>query len=469
MAWAFGRRSPDGYVTNPTEINQICEEYQVPLKLKYGRSGFLYHGTLDGIGPGCQYSELSYGQQKLISLIVWVLHLEVDHNIKLILLDEPDAHFNPKLIESFYQIVSKGLTRHGRRVIVTTHRVDTLALAAKDRKAIYSIQKNGNEAAKIVQEKNARSAITLLSDGLLNVVQDIHYLTVEDENDAKFYSIVREKFKATNHLPENVTQLIFRPAGVTLEFTDGDLLDDVKNLCKKAPASDKPVLANLLQFMHKVKSWTLSSGCDQALRKVWIPELEAKYDELGVLVAGGFRRKYKYNDEKTGLRRIEGHSALLDHDRGEFRKFEAEGIFVLPWHSLENFLYFSIVLFFFAKQENCRYDAILSEIKKNFAEFDPQKPSDWKEAHVQAVSDSVIDAFLRSKEVKQERREIKPAGGLNLDYPIFLMTERGHKLEEDAKKKMPKKWTKHVLGSCLFSFLSKRAPAKENNHKSLFW
>lgn len=159
---------------------------------------------IDDSDPGYEYTKLSYGHQKAVSLIMWLYHVTrgAGENIKLILLDEPDAHFNPALIRMFYEIVSQALAQNGRRVIVTTHRVDTLALA--DENVIYTIQREQGQAT-IGRAKSVRDAITTLSDGLLTVTTDTHYLTVEDQDDAEFYSIIRDKLEAVGSLPTNRT------------------------------------------------------------------------------------------------------------------------------------------------------------------------------------------------------------------------------------------------------------------------
>ncbi len=77
-----------------------------------------------------QKLSLSSGQEWILGVVLWKYAVEGEGKgtIKTIILDEPDRHLDPKLCKKFVEIIKKAFIDSGITVVLTTHRVDTVAL-----------------------------------------------------------------------------------------------------------------------------------------------------------------------------------------------------------------------------------------------------------------------------------------------------------------------------------------------------
>ena len=80
----------------------------------------LIKGTNDN-APSIPISELSRGEQIAFSAILWSWGAKIKQKTEILLLDEFDAHLNPKLVEEFINIIQTIFIKHGVTVIMTTH------------------------------------------------------------------------------------------------------------------------------------------------------------------------------------------------------------------------------------------------------------------------------------------------------------------------------------------------------------
>jgi predicted ATPase len=76
-------------------------------------------------------SELSSGERVIISTLFWAFSAEGNGGVyRLLILDEPDAHLHPSLVEKFLNVVKREFVeKNGVRVIMTTHSPSTVAIA----------------------------------------------------------------------------------------------------------------------------------------------------------------------------------------------------------------------------------------------------------------------------------------------------------------------------------------------------
>jgi hypothetical protein len=82
------------------------------------------------IGSSEQIYDLSSGELFLLSLIAIVFREKNTHKSNLLILDEPDRHFDPKLIKKFFKLIYEILCiENNIQVIMSTHRPDTIALS----------------------------------------------------------------------------------------------------------------------------------------------------------------------------------------------------------------------------------------------------------------------------------------------------------------------------------------------------
>ncbi|CAF1001280.1 unnamed protein product [Brachionus calyciflorus] len=95
----------------------------------------------DGIVMGLKIDKPSSGVILLINiLILKYIHTQYSE-IDLILMDEPDRHFEPELIEYFFNIINNSFKN--TRVIITTHRPDSIALAPQGSLWTIRIENDG--------------------------------------------------------------------------------------------------------------------------------------------------------------------------------------------------------------------------------------------------------------------------------------------------------------------------------------
>src|SRR5690606_23387181 len=96
----------------------------------------------------------------------------------------------------------------------------------------------------IKRARNPRSAASFLSGGKFAIIEDVNYVLVENEPDAKFYNIVYNKFLASGRLNPKGTKLIFEPVGVNLN----QVRKEAENLLSELATiiENNPDLENLL-------------------------------------------------------------------------------------------------------------------------------------------------------------------------------------------------------------------------------
>ena len=110
---------------------------------------------------------LSSGEQQIISLVAWAHHEIISENIKLLLLDEPDAHLHPSFCRIFIEIMKEYVVeKHGIKVIMTTHSPSTIAHAPKE--SIFVM----NEKEPRIEKQDKDIALDILSDGLMILSDD---------------------------------------------------------------------------------------------------------------------------------------------------------------------------------------------------------------------------------------------------------------------------------------------------------
>lgn len=155
-------------------------------------TGLLGYYTLEftdtKTGLKVKASDLSSGEKVLLQLILWLFTATKSGNFpKLLLLDEPDAHLHPSMTRQFLDALVEVLVRkHGVKVIMTTHSPSTVALSPDD--AVFVMERG---EAEIKAHVGRPEAVNLLTAGLVTVFAGTKFIFVEDEDDAKFYELVR--------------------------------------------------------------------------------------------------------------------------------------------------------------------------------------------------------------------------------------------------------------------------------------
>lgn len=147
--------------------------------------------------------DLSSGEKMIVSLVMWAHNPNTGSRVKLMLLDEPDAHLHPSMSEMMIEIIQNTLVKeYGIRVIMTTHSPTTVA-HTRDSEAEIFWMENG----KISQEKKPNEIIEELSSGLITVsdfigdlrnlvsAQNKNILFTEGKTDPKYLESAAKIFK----------------------------------------------------------------------------------------------------------------------------------------------------------------------------------------------------------------------------------------------------------------------------------
>ncbi|EDY19117.1 AAA ATPase [Chthoniobacter flavus Ellin428] len=140
-------------------------------------------------GHRIQPTDLSSGEKTLLALVLWLYNSQHHGQFpRLFLLDEPDAHLHPSMTRHLLNVIKNVLVeRHDVRTILTTHSPSTVALAPAD--ALFEMSK---QQPRVVRSRSQAATIGLLTAGLITVSPNTRYVLVEDEDDVKFYSAVRD-------------------------------------------------------------------------------------------------------------------------------------------------------------------------------------------------------------------------------------------------------------------------------------
>ncbi len=144
--------------------------------------------TIDG-STQLDLNDLSSGEKTILRTVLWFYNTK-HNNIfpKLFLLDEPDAHLHPSMTRQFIDVLKNVLVdQYNVRIILTTHSPSTVALAPDE-----SIFVMSREQPRIQRPASRAEAIGLLTSGLVIVSAGTRFVLVEDEQDAKFYSAIRD-------------------------------------------------------------------------------------------------------------------------------------------------------------------------------------------------------------------------------------------------------------------------------------
>lgn len=148
---------------NPLDkVNEILDEHYDKYKLEITMENFYEIKLIcrekesNALVP---MSNLSLGEQIIISLIMWQYE-DTTLDSVVLLLDEPDAHLNPKMAKMLIYILKNVVVKDfDCQVIMTTHSLSSVAYC--DDKDLFFME-NGK-----IRQIDKREAIEKLSDGVM--------------------------------------------------------------------------------------------------------------------------------------------------------------------------------------------------------------------------------------------------------------------------------------------------------------
>ena len=436
------------------EINQILRDHSFKFTIHYEclKGGNKPEICLfkEGIPDAISIKRLSSGEKMILDVMAWKFYhfglRSVDTDLyqmtktQLILLDEPDAHFDPKLCEQFYNIIHKELVKNkGIQVIMTTHRIDTVKLAPEG--TVFHIDEK--DGKRHIQPIAQRAAIAVLTNNKFAVVENTNYVLTENDDDQDFYDIIYQKFKATLHLPEHFPKLVFIPVGI--KIVPKPLLKELssrsislgKRVGKDRDMKKINEMIKVLQGGNDV-----GGGCTQIKKKLNILGRLIDIDPLTGVVLSPDPRKAPTKEHKTTVIR-----GLIDRDQNNE---PTANIDVLKVYSFENYLCMPLPLFYLMRnnsiimnkegnsdnssisykvvvkcvEEACRPE-LLSFISEHvFNELKRRLQIKIESGDQNGKSKKKLEKFRTWLNSKPLRIEL--VNGLTIQWPEDLLNKKGH-------------------------------------------
>jgi ankyrin repeat protein/ABC-type lipoprotein export system ATPase subunit len=182
------------------KLNEVFYENGRDLQLHYesiasGCSRTLYFTKkINGVEKTItidQHDQLSAGERLILDILSWKYYIDktdVVSKISMILLDEPDRHFDPELSKIFMNCLTHLSEEHNIQVMMTTHRTDTLAYAPEG--SIFTIKRDKITNNASIQPTNRLHALFKLTPNLREITNFHIKVYTESFDDATFYEHV---------------------------------------------------------------------------------------------------------------------------------------------------------------------------------------------------------------------------------------------------------------------------------------
>jgi Leucine-rich repeat (LRR) protein/energy-coupling factor transporter ATP-binding protein EcfA2 len=176
--------------------------------------------------------KLSPGEYLIVLIELWRIHAKkqkeineiekrpINNKLRILLLDEPDAHMHPSLIKEFIDLISSNdLDYLNLQVIITTHNPITVSLTPIEN--LFELKRDSNNHLNLTKIKNKKTAILSLTEHLISVDLPIRLVFVEATDDKLFYELLHNyllKIKFNFNITGEFRLLFI--AGVTSEKKD---------------------------------------------------------------------------------------------------------------------------------------------------------------------------------------------------------------------------------------------------------
>jgi energy-coupling factor transporter ATP-binding protein EcfA2 len=205
--------------------------------------------------------DLSSGERVMLTMLTWQFAVQglsstgeyedrqIDNPIRIMLLDEPDAHLDPKLCRLYYKIVLEEFVgRQGIQVIMVTHRMDTVALAPDEN--VYTIQRMLSGSSEVMKVHKLR-AMLRMSGNVRDLVDYHHRVYAESVGDARFY--------------EGAYQSLRRLSGIVRDMA---VLEDRRDYYWYIPVEGRAALPlRLLSDRYQLSFYSVSKKNDKGHKK----------------------------------------------------------------------------------------------------------------------------------------------------------------------------------------------------------
>lgn len=154
--------------------------------------------------------DVSSGEATLMKLFMLIFGFE-NYNSRpsILILDEPDAHLHPAMIPTFIKALqTEFVEKLSCRVIMTTHRAETITFANQD--CIFEMHK---QSPRIRKSRSGNETVALLTKNIVALIGKDRPIFVEDFEDKDFYTTARDILNEEGHWNESA-QPSFIEAGL---------------------------------------------------------------------------------------------------------------------------------------------------------------------------------------------------------------------------------------------------------------
>lgn len=170
--------------------------------------------------------ELSAGEQLILEMFVWQFYTSglsntglkriEESKIEMLLLDEPDRHFDPKLCKLFISCLEYISKNNKVQIIMTTHRTDTLAYVPEG--SIFTIKRDTAQGPARIEPTPRLTALFKLTPNLREITNFHIKVHTESHDDATVYeSIYKFLLELSNRMwsvnrndPSNKREILSR-------------------------------------------------------------------------------------------------------------------------------------------------------------------------------------------------------------------------------------------------------------------
>jgi energy-coupling factor transporter ATP-binding protein EcfA2 len=270
---------------------------------------------------------LSSGEEWMLGVVLWKYGIANNGQaVKLMILDEPDRHLDPKLCKEFLKIITKTFAKLDNpdeggfiKVIMTTHRIDTVALAPDD--SIFTVRETGHGDS-CLEKTHKLLALSRLSTNLQQITGLQIKVYTEAVDDKIFFECIYAHLIQYRHTLREEPKEWWRER----QFTS----DDAKCLSKIADLSGRYSMSFYPSSDNQDRSggWTavekmVSHGND--IYKTTYGGGISHYNVFAAPIANLFR---SYG--------VDTPLGIIDMDDGKHKV--TDRIMVLPRYSIENFI-----------------------------------------------------------------------------------------------------------------------------------
>ena len=380
------------------------------------------------------YEKLSSGEQMILSVLSWQYcnygystttnedkYRRSAFKTDIILLDEPDRHFDPKLCKIFYKVIKEVLVEKlGIQIIMTTHRLDMIALSSPGE--IITAYKNDDNILELSRSHKLLAMFRLTSN-LREFTNHHHIVYTESRKDALFYEGVYKKLIEYSN--------IIRQNGQIAKWQEqGSITDSL--ISRRFPLSFMSVSDNgdaggncgkVIDYIAKDitahKNLAKTSDSNRFYDQI---ELQSPYG----IVDNDYGKEYKILFDK--IHRAEGRNFPLNMEIERLNT--PERVVILKRHSLENYVCDPFLLCSFLEiiLKNLELD---SNVEKNLRELHRDIDNNELSLMQQKVNNFFNILLLKSEKIFSYRLSKLDKSSLSLEKETYEgLLEKITKLKE---------------------------------------